>query len=450
MQQLLEVALLGASSLFILYVHVMKLGFVPALLLWTMFYSAAGLNQGEIERDKVALQLVEREKESHAITVNDFGLCAAEDFVVGEGRYRLVERIHVIHELDDNGPLEAQVKEKSPEALRNSLQLAISDEMVFALPGASLYPGQSSAYLLDYPFFTETDLISKVLEEEFQEQISKIWENFEDADSKSVKFSSRYRYTFEKRFGKGACGEVWLAKTRDSSDKLYVLKRILSTTLRLSGIREIHFGMLLKGSQKISRFEEWFEENGELWLVFRYEGVSIQNWMYSVSNDGVSSPSEGWRAAISQHPGIIIRFMRDILEGLAESHEKGVTHRDIKPANVVLRAENNSVNAVLIDFGSAVSEKSKNKLYPSYGPTIAEETKQYSPPEVILKGIPYFEKDPNSYDLWSAGVLFLELLTANPNVFEIDPRTKAFVYQKLQNDPEEVQYAAIFLRGLIE
>jgi serine/threonine protein kinase len=49
----------------------------------------------------------------------------------------------------------------------------------------------------------------------------------------------------------------------------------------------------------IARFVEFFEEGQELWLVFRHEGISLRDWMYSRTADANTkvvsfAPSSGW------------------------------------------------------------------------------------------------------------------------------------------------------------
>ena len=48
-----------------------------------------------------------------------------------------------------------------------------------------------------------------------------------------------------------------------------------------------------------------------------------------------------------------ISFAKDIASGLAHVHARGIAHCDIKPANILLKVENQSVDALLSDFGIA-------------------------------------------------------------------------------------------------
>ena len=47
----------------------------------------------------------------------------------------------------------------------------------------------------------------------------------------------------------------------------------------------------------------------------------------------------------------MLRIGREIAEGLAAAHERGLIHRDIKPANIWLEAPSGRVK--ILDFGLA-------------------------------------------------------------------------------------------------
>jgi len=68
------------------------------------------------------------------------------------------------------------------------------------------------------------------------------------------------------------------------------------------------------------------------------------------------------------------------------------------------------VNCVLADFSSGYDDFVERNLY-GKGPTAAEQTDEYAPPEVLLQGLspwePFSSANPYSYDSWSIGVLSL-------------------------------------------
>ena len=121
--------------------------------------------------------------------------------------------------------------------------------------------------------------------------------------------SASFDYTLHSRIGRGGYGELWKARklpansataageqsddtdtdsdsdSESESEEYYILKRLLiekGEHVRVSGLREIHFGQLLSDQPHIARFLEWFELKGELWLVFKHEGMSLAAYMRRV------------------------------------------------------------------------------------------------------------------------------------------------------------------------
>lgn len=372
-------------------------------------------------------------------------------------------------------------------------------------------------------------------------------------------------YNMGDRIGHGHHGEVWRAvRARQSSDssssdrnternqddarekrEQYVLKRIFvekGLDIRLSGLREVYFGELLKplALTSVARYVEWFERiddskkgegRREVWIVFVDEGNSLHNLLYTddaeadardndvdlhgqkisrsrskltskgtlgdqrmaegkqdqsaertdrdeeegtrpegtPASDGVSvvAPSRLWhaiKADMVHADGEAMReVLRQVLVALAEVHQEGrVIHRDIKPENMIVAlnvhhrhkqdhngeydgprdntndagqsggAGTNRGSTPLIrlaDFGSAYSEEMPKELWPPphRRPSRAEETTDYSPPEVLFHPlIGTLEKDNDGdgehnvrrgvpYDIWSVGVTWLELITGARN-----------------------------------
>ena len=112
---------------------------------------------------------------------------------------------------------------------------------------------------------------------------------------------------------------------------------------------------------------------------------------------------------------------------------------------------NCEMNCVLGDFSSAWDDFSSENFY-SKGPTAAEQTNEYAPPEALFRKdwIPFFKAKPESYDSWSIGVLILELLLGTPNVFSVDQRTTTLLTNKMNKEgaSEEDIQRALYLAAL--
>lgn len=311
------------------------------------------------------------------------------------------------------------------------------------------------------------------------------------------------RYRLKDRFDAGSHGEVWLATTAAAPGR-FVLKRLfleLGDEMVHMGLREAHFGALLSGERHVTRFIEYFfrpplgsaatratprtdpesfhgqeldaSSNGnsthrhthhhqpeaptpELWLVFHDEGMSLRHFLYS-KQETYSGSDEGTGGVILQRSlfwdkmrtdakgELVLReILRQLLEGVAALHARGITHRDIKPSNILLtiatgEAGNAAVPAPVVklaDFGSAVDDYTVRHLYPAgKGPSQAEETREYQPPEVLFDdyGKPFDFAHPLAYDMWSVGVVFLEMVLGSPQVFMISPRAQVKLDAELQH-----------------
>ena len=99
---------------------------------------------------------------------------------------------------------------------------------------------------------------------------------------------------------------------------MYILKRIFverGEHVRLSGLREVFFGLRLRGQTQVARFVEYFEivravptsktggaapgalgNQRELWLVFHDEGSSLHSFLYYTQpNSLLVQPSPFWQ-----------------------------------------------------------------------------------------------------------------------------------------------------------
>ncbi|EKX46159.1 hypothetical protein GUITHDRAFT_70869 [Guillardia theta CCMP2712] len=219
------------------------------------------------------------------------------------------------------------------------------------------------------------------------------------------------------------------------------------------------------------------QSTNNLWLVFYHEGFSLRSFLYEVlskcdsirytvsrmyeESERSASLTGGrrWKDLRTSRRGeeTLRELMRQLLEGIADCHRRNVTHRDLKPENLILhtlsqgeQADSSSPLLKLADFGSAIDTYALRHLYGKEGPSILDETLDYAPPEVLFgDGVPMSLMRPASYDMWSVGVIFLEIVLGSSKVFQVDARTRAIIDQKLRTSSAAVRQQAYLFRAMI-
>jgi serine/threonine protein kinase len=277
-------------------------------------------------------------------------------------------------------------------------------------------------------------------------------------------------YRMRDALGRGANGAVWRARRLESdgseSAETFVVKHLFSARpgAMQSGYREVHFGLEAAVRNHTLLFtsfvEHWATSDSELWLVFHDAGLSLQQALFTAGPDGVMQPSAVWRkvhdgAAVAGGSNLVQLVAHRMLRALSLLHAAGITHRDVKPGNVLLGSYASGTGrgddgegddgasggagglAVRLgDFGSAVDAVVVDRMYPPGGPSHAEETLDYAPPEVRLHSEVYDAQAPSTYDVFSLGVLLLEVVTGQPPsaLFTLPPEEQQALERKLQHE----------------
>ncbi|PWA65453.1 protein phosphatase 2C family protein [Artemisia annua] len=241
-----------------------------------------------------------------------------------------------------------------------------------------------------------------------------------------------------------------------------------------------------EGLKHIARYIESFESKlNEIWLVFRHEGISLSKLLYTAdeigSSDGTTNDdhikhvrilhsSKWWRWLKTTKAGQdeMRNLIWQLLMALKSCHDRNITHRDIKPENMIVCFEDRDSGRCLkgspsgnetyttkmriIDFGSAMDEFTIKHLYGSAGPSRDEQTYEYMPPEAFLNATWYHgpASITTKYDMWSVGVVILELIIGSPNVFQINAKTHALLEKHLEGWSEGLKELAYKLRSFME
>jgi serine/threonine protein kinase len=126
-----------------------------------------------------------------------------------------------------------------------------------------------------------------------------------------------------------------------------------------------------------------------------------------------------------------IYIMSELLKGLAFLHSQNILHLDIKPGNIVLIGD----DAKFIDFGLSLKvDKASVGEYTAHDRI----TLNYRPPENLIPPNKVFSEKS---DIWSLGIVFLELLSHQAHLTVLTTEyTNQTVYTKYKElfDPEVI------------
>ncbi|KAJ3091884.1 kinase subunit of RNA polymerase II carboxy-terminal domain kinase I, partial [Physocladia obscura] len=234
------------------------------------------------------------------------------------------------------------------------------------------------------------------------------------------------RYDKTNMVGEGTYGKVYKA-THKKTGQVVALKRVRIETDKegfpITGIREIKILTQLRHENVVRLLEIVSEERRSacfVYLVFEY----MDHDLTGIFNNAQLQ----WE---QQH---IKCLMKQLFEGLAYLHEKGIIHRDMKGSNLLL---NNDGILKLADFGLA-----RYETIPKIEYTNRVITLWYRPPELLLGSTNYGPE----IDLWSSGCIMAEMYIRKPLLPGNDEVSQLEQIWKLCGVPSEETWAgALYL-----
>ncbi len=192
------------------------------------------------------------------------------------------------------------------------------------------------------------------------------------------------KYEIIAELGRGGMGVVYRAEDKNIGREV-AIKTLTDATpeLRQRFLVEARSGVL--NHTNIVTVYDFGEQDGNPYIVMEYlHGESLEKWLRGSNLSLVDK----------------LEIVRQVCEGLAYAHQKGVVHRDIKPANVMVQPGG---HIKIVDFGIARLE-SNNTGYTQTGAVIG--TFHYISPE-RLKGHP----SDGRADIWAAGIMLYQMIT---------------------------------------
>lgn len=149
-------------------------------------------------------------------------------------------------------------------------------------------------------------------------------------------------------------------------------------------------------------------EGDSLYIVMEYiDGITLKEY---ISQKGILSDTEA------------LHFIKQILNGLAHAHERGIVHRDIKPHNIILLKDG---TIKITDFGIARLTKFDTQ-------TISDQTigsVHYISPEQASG-----DRTDERSDIYSVGIILYEMLSGKLP-FEADTAV-AVALMQVQSQPD--------------
>ncbi|MGD0528803.1 MAG: serine/threonine-protein kinase [Polyangiaceae bacterium] len=232
------------------------------------------------------------------------------------------------------------------------------------------------------------------------------------------------RWRLVQRLGEGGMGEVYAADPLETGPRVAVKilrpEYLTEPSVLTRFLEEATTCMRLIHPNIVRMLECASAEDGSPYLVMELlEGVPLGAYTQN-----------GGRVPAAQ----AVPILQGILAGLAAAHAQGIVHRDLKPDNVFLtRASDGTFVVKVLDFGIAKVMDAAGGMGSKTRTGMLLGTPAYMSPEQIKNARDVDQRA----DLWSAGVMFYEMLTGR--VAFPAPTEYARLAAVLSSEPEPLE-----------
>ena len=232
------------------------------------------------------------------------------------------------------------------------------------------------------------------------------------------------RWRLVQRLGEGGMGEVYAADPLETGTRVAVKilrpEYLTEPNVLSRFLEEATTCMRLIHPNIVRMLECTSAEDGSPYLVMELlEGVPLGAYTQN-----------GGRVPMAQ----AVPILQGILAGLAAAHAQGIVHRDLKPDNVFLtRSTDGTFVVKVLDFGIAKVMDAAGGMGSRTRTGMLLGTPAYMSPEQIKNARDVDQRA----DLWSAGVMFYEMLTGR--VAFPAPTEYARLAAVLASEPEPLE-----------
>jgi serine/threonine protein kinase len=222
------------------------------------------------------------------------------------------------------------------------------------------------------------------------------------------------RYLLEKRLGRGAMGQVYLARDQNLVTRQVAVKTVRPDILNDEDLqdgeaiarfeREARAAASIRHQNVVGVTDFGQTSDGVFFLVMEYvEGETLYQLL---RREGTVSPQ---RAA---------SIMRQVVAGVEAAHDEGILHRDLKPANIFLMVQKRKVTGddgfvKVGDFGLAkIVNADRSDLASGSGPASRGiiGTPEYMAPEQMQPDGPLDARA----DIYALGTIAYHMLGGRP------------------------------------
>lgn len=190
------------------------------------------------------------------------------------------------------------------------------------------------------------------------------------------------------------------------------------------------------GIKNISKLLDVIDEKQDLWLVYEVGADCLSRHLHEVKGESFKGERiynithQHFYNSLMHNKQILVTLIQKVAQTLEVFSQLGIVHSDIKPDNILvkLNGDASDIESVkFIDFGSAFThDKFSN---------ISGTTPEYLPPEILtyldkrstkpdLAGRVQRSQQPWSFDVWSFGIILLEIVTGFPIWMSLKCRLK--------------------------